>query len=252
MLISKRYLERAAEWSSDDPVLWERYVRKYSQKFSKEDYDHLIRSSSLSVWQKKVLRRVLIRESKSIVPTLTEEAFEKLNEKLKENNLTLDITCAGGFVLQTLGIRATADVDAFFNSSYKLDAIIRSVGDSLGINDEDESWLNNSIANMNKAPKDQYRELYKSYSNLNIYTVTPEYLIGMKLKSGREKDMKDVSLLIKNQGIEDPILLKKTLSSMGFRGLDFGDILACFGDAYGQRWLAELYKTRGEELFPLL
>ena len=122
----------------------------------------------------------------------------------------------------------------------------------LDINEEDEIWLNNSIANLNAEPEDKFKEIYKTYSNLSIYIVQPKYLIGMKIKSGREKDFKDASLLIKKLDIKDPILFRKELNSMGFKRLDFADVLACFGDAYGHRWLANLYKDNSDLLFKYL
>lgn len=268
--IKKLYLERAAELSKDDMNLWIRYLNKSLLKITDSVKDTLFNSEYLTKEQKKVLKEVLTEGSYLNTKTrslsldkrvqrkvesstkVADEAFELLNSKLKENNLTLEIVCAGGFVLQTLGIRATMDVDAFFTASSRVNAIIHSVGEELGINEEDESWLNNSIANMNNPPKNKYKELYKSYSNLTVYKVKPDYLIGMKLMSGREKDLEDVSLLLRKLSLEDPFTLFKSLKKMGFNRLDFADLLGCFGNAYGNRWLANLYKERGEEIFSMM
>ena len=267
------YLEKAAEDSLDDSNLWIRYLNKYinsdGNKITESMYNQLMNSTRLSREQKRILKEAVIpgtftnlkvcslsnkkkayNEDKnigSVNSQITDKAFELLNEKLAENNLTLDITCAGGFVLQKLGIRATMDVDAFFSASSKIDSIINSVGEELGINEEDENWLNNSIANMNREPSKQYKEPYKSYSNLNVFTVTPEYLIGMKLNSGREKDFKDVSLLIQKLDLQSPVQLYKDLRKMKFRP-DFADIIACFGDAYGHKWLATYYNDHAMEI----
>lgn len=271
------YLEKAAEDSADDKELWIRYLNKYissdGNKITESMYARLMESERLSSAQKRILKEAVIpgtatnlkvcslsdkrnslNENKKITLEsanlpITDRAFELLNEKLADNGLNLDITCAGGFVLQTLGIRATMDVDAFYNASSRIESIINSVGEELGINDneEDENWLNNSIANMNREPSNQYRELYRSYSNLNVYMVKPEYLIGMKLNSGREKDFKDVSLLIQKLNFESPVQLYKDLRKMKFKP-DFADILGCFGDAYGHKWLATYYKDHAMEI----
>lgn len=267
MIVKKKiYLEQAAEQSADDMELWCRYLNKYLVKdqLNESIYDRLLNSDSLTREQKKVLKEAVTpntylnrkilgmttkrhRTLESSDLKITDKAFQLLNDKLKENNLSLEITCAGGFVLQTLGIRATMDVDAFFTAPAKVQSLIESVGDELNINDDDETWLNNSIANVNKTPSDKYREIYKSYSNLTVYTVTPEYLIGMKLKSGRDKDFKDVAELIKKLKEESPSALYKKLRKMRFN-VDFADLLACFGDAYGHKWLADYYKNHTDEL----
>jgi hypothetical protein len=272
----KLYLEIAAKESKDDMDLWLRYLSKYItndfNKITTNMYNTLQNSKLLNKEQKMMLKESMtngtyanikvrsmsqtqttttsINESSST--PITDKAFKLLNDKLRENNLTLEITCAGGFVLQILGIRATMDVDAFFIASSKINSIIEEVGNELDINEEDEIWLNNSIANLNAEPEDKFKEIYKTYSNLNIYIVQPKYLIGMKIKSGREKDFKDASLLIKKLDIKDPILFRKELNSMGFKRLDFADVLACFGDAYGHRWLANLYKDNSDLLFKYL
>ena len=196
--------------------------------------------------KKQVNEDVNISTNNSNLP-ITDTAFELLNDRLKQKGLSLDIICAGGFVLQTLGIRATMDVDAFFSANSTVQNIINSVGDELGINEEDESWLNNSISNLNKKPDSKYCELYKSYSNLNIYMVIPEYLIGMKLKSGREKDMSDVAQIIKKLNLDSPVELYKKLIQMKFRP-DFADILGCFGEAYGNKWLMTYYRQHSDDL----
>ena len=221
---NKTFLENAAIDSSNDMNLWVRYLNKFitteNNKITNSLYRELMESSALNKEQKKILKEAMIpgtymnrkvislsckkqvnedaniSANNSNLP-ITDKAFELLNDRLKQKGLSLDIICAGGFVLQTLGIRATMDVDAFFSANSTVQNIINSVGDELGINEEDESWLNNSISNLNKKPDSKYCELYKSYSNLNIYMVIPEYLIGMKLKSGREKDMSDVAQIIK-------------------------------------------------------
>ena len=274
MLINKNksFLENAAFDSSNDNNLWIRYLNKFitneGNKITSSLYKELMESDVLNKDQKKILKeamipgtymnhKVLSLSCKKRVfedasfnfnsTPISDTAFELLNDRLKQKGLSLDITCAGGFVLQTLGIRATMDVDAFFSANSTVQNIINSVGDELGINEDDESWLNNSISNLNKKPDSKYCELYRSYSNLNIYMVIPEYLIGMKLKSGREKDMSDVAQIIKKLNLTSPADLFKKLNHMKFRP-DFADILGCFGEAYGNKWLMSYYKEHQDDI----
>lgn len=268
------FLERAAAHSGNDTYLWERYLNKFISDngifLSRDDAYMLEASHVLTKEQKEILKNSLILGSEqhqkvcsisrkrvplhrrkligeAVNSSINEEAFKLLNSKLEEKGLTLKIICAGGFVLQTLGIRATMDVDAFYSASSGVEGVIKSVGDELGINTEDEVWLNNSIANMNKTPKTEYCELLYDFSNLKVYAVTPEYLIGMKLSSGREKDFDDVSLIIDKQKYDDPVALYKQIRSMKIR-IDLSDLLGCFGDAYGSKWLASYYKEHSKEI----
>ena len=87
-------------------------------------------------------------------------------------------------------------------------------GNIFNINQEEELWLNNSIANLNRVPSQKWCKIYKKYSNLTVYIVIPEYLIGMKLESGREKDQRDISAIIQQLDLDNPILLYKKLIQM--------------------------------------
>ena len=45
--------------------------------------------------------------------------FQALNKELIQENLTLTIICVGGYVLEYHGLRATQDVDAFYDQIRK-------------------------------------------------------------------------------------------------------------------------------------
>ena len=264
----KDYLEVAALDCGNDIQLWYRYLQKYvtfeENKISKDLFKRLMISPNLSKEQKRILKRVMNNSSGEHIyvccmseqrhggpirnfaldeadVTIKDDVFTMLNQKLAEKGLDLTIVCAGGFVLQTLGIRTTMDVDAFYSTSKEIEQLVEDVGDAFDINEDDELWLNNDIANMNPVPKKQYWQPYKKYSNLTIYTVSPEYLIGMKLKTGREKDKTDVAAIIQKLGLTDPVALYKKLRSMKF-AVDFGDIMFAFGEALGTKWWQEWAK----------
>ncbi|MBF6626023.1 hypothetical protein IU402_05470 [Aerococcaceae bacterium zg-BR9] len=84
--------------------------------------------------------------------------FEALNHELFQANLRLTIICVGGYVLEYHGLRATQDVDAFYeenqkirksenqkirkSENQKINAIIARVGQQFNLNTNEELWLN--------------------------------------------------------------------------------------------------------------
>lgn len=74
--------------------------------------------------------------------------FEALNTELAKENIDLEIICVGGFVLEYYNLRGTQDVDAFYQEDVKIRSIIEKVGDDFDVNEPDELWLNNNVANI--------------------------------------------------------------------------------------------------------
>ena len=178
--------------------------------------------------------------------------FAELNNRLKAEGLRLDIICVGGFVLNQYGIRATMDVDAFYIVNDRVRTIIQEVGDSFGINREDELWLNNSVQNMNPAPPEEICETLYQFSNLTVLTVPLLYVAGMKLVSARGQDVLDTASIIKKLNITDPAEFRKAMQSYGFAQIDESLILEAFGHAYGIGWLESYYMDHEEELNRLI
>lgn len=176
-----------------------------------------------------------------------EPVFKRLNEELSGIGQSLELICAGGYVMQLHGYRGTADIDAFYTSNSEVEAIIRKVGDEFGINKPDELWLNNSIANMNSEPPDEHCETIYSFSSLSVKSVGIIYLIGMKLTSGRGQDIKDVGTILKHNNNEQPFELLSMLVNMKF-DIDISGLLDAFEIAYGMDWLDEFYVKNQEEL----
>ena len=176
-----------------------------------------------------------------------EPVFNLMNEELSQVGQSLLMICAGGYVMQLNGYRSTLDVDAFYETSKTIEAIIRKVGDTFGINKPDELWLNNSIANMNPKPSDEHCELVYQFSNLVIKAVSITYLIGMKLASGREQDLLDVGSILKNNNNERPFELLSELAGMKF-DIDISGLLDAYEKAHGMDWLDEFYVNNQDEL----
>lgn len=173
--------------------------------------------------------------------------FERLNKELSKIGQSLELVCAGGYVMQLHGYRATLDVDAFYRSNKQIDDIIRKIGEEFGINKEDELWLNNSISNMNNAPPDEHCKPLYNFSNLVVKVVDIIYLIGMKLESPREQDLHDVATILKSENMERLFELQSDLQKMRFT-IDISDLLEAFGLAHGMEWLKVFYENNEDKI----
>lgn len=151
-----------------------------------------------------------------------EKAFTKenldyyLNELAKEfrkrngKNTSAEIVLVGGAaVLANYGFREmTYDIDAVITASSAMKEAINAVGDRLGL---PNGWLNTDFMHTSSySPRlSQYSKYYRTYSNvLNIRTVSAEYLVAMKLMSGRryKKDLSDiVGILHEQRKIGEPL-----------------------------------------------
>jgi len=85
-------------------------------------------------------------------------------------------------------------------------------------------------------------------SNLTVLAAPIEYILGMKLESGREQDLKDIGMIIRYKHFTSPFLLFDWLKEEGFAQIDFSMLLEGFSYAYGMEWLESFYKENQEEL----
>ena len=180
------------------------------------------------------------------------EIFKELNRKLKEKGIFLTVICVGGFVLSHYGMRTTLDVEGFYDTSRTLDAIIREVGNTFGINTKDELWLNNSVQNMNPRPPEEICDILYQFSNLKIFMAPLDYVAGMKLESGREQDLEDVAAIIRKCAFQTPEELVLRLQQYGFKRADESLLLEAFGLAYGMDWLEKYFMENQEEILKRL
>ena len=164
--------------------------------------------------------------------------FEELNNELKLKGLTLECTIVGGAVLDHHGIRATHDIDAFYNTSGEIEDIINKVGNKFKINSKEENWLNNSVSNLNKKPPGSICNVLYEFSNLRVLIPPLTYIAGMKFLSGRQQDIEDVAQIIKKENIVSPDELEDKLlryKQPEFKTIDESLILESFGIAYGMK-----------------
>lgn len=131
--------------------------------------------------------------------------FNLLNEKLKENKLSLSMTVYGGTVMNLLfDVRpATRDIDCVFaDTDYKLlDVILKEIKFIYSLGD---NWINEDIREPLKTLIKEDLHLLHQYSNLTIFSPSVEQLLSMKILSARPepaKDFIDAYLLCKDLGI---------------------------------------------------
>ena len=131
---------------------------------------------------------------------------ENLNECLKAlakefrrrngTSMPAEIILVGGAsILANYGFRETTyDMDAVVSASAAMKAAINAVGDRLGL---PNGWLNTDFTRT-KSYSDKLFEVsayYRTFSNIvTVRTVAAEYLVAMKLMSGRryKNDLSDI------------------------------------------------------------
>lgn len=116
--------------------------------------------------------------------------------KLGGKKMPAEIIIIGGAsVLINYGFREmTEDIDAEINGPSMLHDAIRTVRERNGLG---KDWLNDDFQNTSSYTNAlrQYATYYKTFANcIRVYTIKDEYLVAMKLVSGREykKDMSDI------------------------------------------------------------
>ena len=116
--------------------------------------------------------------------------------KLAGKDMPAEIVLVGGAaILTSYGFRdMTTDVDAIIHAASSMKDAINKVGDKF---DLPNKWLNTDFMRTGSySPKlDEVSVYYRRFSNvLTVRVVTDEYLIAMKLRSGRKykNDLSDI------------------------------------------------------------
>ncbi|MCD8133261.1 MAG: DUF6036 family nucleotidyltransferase [Clostridiales bacterium] len=119
------------------------------------------------------------------------------------------ILIGGASVLVNYGFREmTTDIDVIYAAPSVMKDAIRAVGDRLGLR---EDWLNTDFMRTDSYTSQLvlHSVYYRTYANvLEIRTVRAEYLLAMKLVSGRryKKDLSDiVGILIEQEHAGRPL-----------------------------------------------
>lgn len=118
--------------------------------------------------------------------------FRKLNGKTMPAEIIL---IGGASILANYGFRdMTYDIDAIISASSAMKDAINRVGDKFNL---PVGWLNDDAKKTNSFSNKiiEVSEYYRTFSNvLTVRTVSAEYLIAMKLMSGRryKNDISDI------------------------------------------------------------
>ena len=138
----------------------------------------------------------------------------KAYRKLVGKDFPAEIVLIGGAsILVNYGFRGmTTDVDALIHASSGMKDAINRVGDKF---DLPNGWLNSDFTKTHSyTPKlYQYAVYYRTYANvLTVRTIAAEYLIAMKLCSGRQykNDLSDVlGILAEHEKRGTPITMEQ-------------------------------------------
>ena len=128
------------------------------------------------------------------------------------------ILVGGASVLINYQFRNSSyDIDASYESPAIMKEAINAVGDRLGL---PNGWVNDDFKKTaSYTPKIvQYSEYYKTFSNvLQIRTIRAEYLVSMKLVSGRQykNDLSDIAgIIYEQQMVGRPLSYEKIDNAM--------------------------------------
>jgi len=134
--------------------------------------------------------------------------YKKINGKSMPAEIIL---IGGAAILANYGFREmTTDVDAVIHAVSSMKEAVNHVGDKYNL---PNGWLNADFMKTDSysSKLDQYSVYYREFSNvLTVRTVSAEYLIAMKLCSGRKykKDLSDViGILAEHEKRGEPIAM---------------------------------------------
>ena len=153
--------------------------------------------------------------------------YRKLNGTTNPAEIIL---IGGAAILVNYGFRdMTSDVDAVIHASSSMKDVINRVGDQF---DLPTGWLNTDFMKTESysSKLDEFSVYYKTFSNvLQIRAVSAEYLIAMKLRSGRKykNDLSDIiGILAEHEKQETPITLDQIDIAINNLYGDWADIPA--------------------------
>ena len=120
------------------------------------------------------------------------QIFDYLNERLKENQLQLELTIYGGTIMTMVydNRPATRDIDCVFSEVNQklLENILEMTRFIFNL---PENWINEEIKEPLKSIIKEDKETYKIYSNLKILKPKAEQLLAMKILAARPEPAKD-------------------------------------------------------------
>lgn len=171
------------------------------------------------------------------------EIFDYLNERLKENQLQLEITVYGGSIMTMVydNRPATRDIDCVFSGTNLklLDNILELAKFTFNLSD---NWINEEVREPLKSLLKEDKEVHNTYSNLKILKPKAKQLLAMKILAARPepaKDFIDAHILCKDLNITTKTGLLDTVSDyvpltlLGERQINF---IKYLGEDLGYDW----------------
>ncbi|PCR99112.1 DUF6036 family nucleotidyltransferase [Lactococcus fujiensis] len=177
--------------------------------------------------------------------------FFRLNEKLAEHNLTLQLDCVGGFVLEYYGLKATDDIDAFYESSAKIESLIAEVGNEFGVGTAREAWLNHAVGQMMSLGSIDDRKVIFEASHLSVTISSLQSILIDKIQAGRSKDIPDIAKIMRAMDIKSPQKLLQLNRQFSNGETDPAIILEAYSVAFGEEALRQ-YLRENPDLMRLL
>ena len=169
--------------------------------------------------------------------------FDYINERLKENQLQLEITIYGGSIMTMVydSRPATKDIDCVFSETNQilLNNILELTKFTFNLS---EGWINEEIKEPLESLLKEDKETYRLYSNLKILKPKTEQLLAMKILAARPepaKDFIDAYILCKEldistrEGLLDIISNYIPLTLLGERQINF---IKYLGKDLGYDW----------------
>jgi len=171
------------------------------------------------------------------------EIFLYMNERLKENQLQLELTVYGGSIMTMVydNRPATKDIDCIFSHTNDklLNHILKLTQFTFNLPD---GWINEEIKEPLQSIIKEDKETFKAYSNLKILKPKAEQLLAMKVLAARpepSKDFIDAYILCKELGLTTKQQLLEIIKKYIPLTL-LGERQACFikylGDDLGYDW----------------
>ena len=133
------------------------------------------------------------------------DLFTAMNEHLQFKRLKLEIVVYGGSAFALHGLRnSSADIDVEIiggELNLEVQQIINKVGRDYDLN---KDWFNDQVSIMLPEKIKKSKKInYISLSNLKVKVPVLEELLAMKVIAGRDKDNKDIELLLNRLGIHE-------------------------------------------------
>ena len=175
--------------------------------------------------------------------------FFRLNEKLSQQNLTLHLHCVGGFVLEYHGMKATEDIDAFYDSSDKIDQIIAEIGEEYHVGTDNEPWLSRTVGEVMSQSTNDETVIFEG-SHLIVGLSSLQSVLVDKIQVGRTKDIPDIAKLMKKLSIKQPDQLLE-MHCYADGASDPAVILEAYSIAYGESALKD-YLRKNPDIMRLL